>query len=416
MEETSLENAFLKIHEGNKKEAHALFEKLLSKNKKNFQALHQLGLLYFENNNNDVAKELIEQSLYYYPFDPLYWSNYAIILLKENNYEKAIQAQKKSLDLNPDNPLTHLQLIESYKLKGDLERALSHSNQLISSYKKYIKGWQIKGEILLKMKQPSEAKEVLSNSLKIEEHSKTYFLIARCLEEEETFTESWSTVEKANNILAVNSSTPNSYWQEIRSYHSLLPSITRVLNSLPHPPLKFIYHFPTSQDLQLNKTVIPIDQSLNYLISKLIKSPISPQNIKEILHYREIMLPNTPFSEKHPLTYIASTHLFSIGLIHTLFPHATHHLLHENPIDICIDNYVQKNSSHSFVDNCVSIEGAIKLYHKVMHSFLNQVQTLQIPLTMTTLAPQWQNYLPFVSTDTNLLLEISNRLKDLKHD
>jgi predicted O-linked N-acetylglucosamine transferase (SPINDLY family) len=89
---------------GDRVQAERLYRLVLSKEKRNADALHFLGLLRAENGGLDEAAELLRQAARFSPKSADIHANLGRVLSLLNRHRDALQSYEKALALNPDHP------------------------------------------------------------------------------------------------------------------------------------------------------------------------------------------------------------------------------------------------------------------------------------------------------------------------
>ena len=88
-----LQAAFSLHQAGKLDQAADLYRQIISRDQRNFPALHYLGLIEAAHGNYQQAKALLERSLSTEPPNLQFMENYASILFQTGSYEAALQAK-----------------------------------------------------------------------------------------------------------------------------------------------------------------------------------------------------------------------------------------------------------------------------------------------------------------------------------
>ncbi len=115
-------------------------------------ALMQEANIYMLLNRFEEAEAKLREALQYGERSPIY-NNLGVVLLQLRRGNEAIQALKKSIDLDPNNINTYLNLVTFYESQGDLDGALDTLEKVLSKglkneelIEKYVQLLSKKGE------------------------------------------------------------------------------------------------------------------------------------------------------------------------------------------------------------------------------------------------------------------------------
>lgn len=89
--------------------------------------LENLGILLSNLGRVDEARPYFEHYLKLNPWKSSVWGRYARVLAQQNDWQAAIDAGKKSLELDPSEPLTYQFLAEVCRQSGDLNESRRYS-------------------------------------------------------------------------------------------------------------------------------------------------------------------------------------------------------------------------------------------------------------------------------------------------
>ena len=82
--------------------AETIYKEILKSFPQQPDCLHFLGMLYSQQNKNELALDCIKKSIQLNIANPTYYSNYGLVLTKQNKLQEAEQAYRKAIDLQPD--------------------------------------------------------------------------------------------------------------------------------------------------------------------------------------------------------------------------------------------------------------------------------------------------------------------------
>ena len=106
-------------------EAEAAYRRVLAVQPDHSGALHLLGVIAHQADNNDVAIELIGKAISTNPSSPAYHNNIGEAYRASGRFEEAVAAYRCALELNPDYPEAHNNLGNALEHQGNLEDAVA---------------------------------------------------------------------------------------------------------------------------------------------------------------------------------------------------------------------------------------------------------------------------------------------------
>ena len=119
--------------------AFKLFIKAVKVNPKGFEALNNLGTIHLRNKNYDLAIKCLNKSLEiknnYVPSI----NNLAGYYHKANKPKQALEFSSRSMDLQPENPMTKNQYAKALIINSRLDEAIAILEKLIEEAK--FQGW-----------------------------------------------------------------------------------------------------------------------------------------------------------------------------------------------------------------------------------------------------------------------------------
>lgn len=135
----AVQSALKNLQAGNMQEAENLLKGILSVQPDNINALHFLGLVYYETKNYDLAIEYIKKALCLSPSYADAYNNLGLALKEKGELNEAIMCYQKALALKPDfkmaydnlrNLLLYSGYIDSFMTDTDTTRtAISSANK-----------------------------------------------------------------------------------------------------------------------------------------------------------------------------------------------------------------------------------------------------------------------------------------------
>jgi tetratricopeptide (TPR) repeat protein len=137
-----LESMYIKAQglqqQGYLSEAEEIYKSILKKAPEQPDALHYLGLIYMNKGDNKQAENYIRKSIQY-SGNPIYYSNYGLLLSRQMRHEQAVEHFRKAAALRPDYAEAWYNLGFSYTELGDLAAAEESYNKAISCRQNYVK-------------------------------------------------------------------------------------------------------------------------------------------------------------------------------------------------------------------------------------------------------------------------------------
>ncbi|MFH2091016.1 MAG: tetratricopeptide repeat-containing glycosyltransferase family protein [Pseudomonadota bacterium] len=116
---------------GNLKQAEQAYRDVLAIAPENPDATHFLGVLAFNVNRNDIARELITKAIHLTPDNPACYLNLGNVCQQENDLAQAIKWYEKSKHLNPANPKIYSNIGVALSKLGKLEESVIHLKEAL---------------------------------------------------------------------------------------------------------------------------------------------------------------------------------------------------------------------------------------------------------------------------------------------
>jgi tetratricopeptide (TPR) repeat protein len=161
----TLEQAMQYHQAGQLAQAEAMYRQVLQQQSTHADALHLLGLLAHQAGHSEAGAALIQQAINYNPKAAGYYSNLALVWLGLKNYQKAAEAARQALELQPDFPealnnlgLALLSLGEAAPRQPELlAQAEAALRQAVRQQAGYAEAWSNLARCLAARKELSEA-------------------------------------------------------------------------------------------------------------------------------------------------------------------------------------------------------------------------------------------------------------------
>ena len=162
-----LQSAYQLHQQGRLVEAAGIYEHLIRRNPKNYDALHLLGTIRASFGKYSEAKTLLERSLASEKNKIAYVENYATILFLSHDYERAVQICKETINKNGrTETLQYVLAISLYKQRR-FNEAINEFSSLLSAYPRHLAGNNEKASALAELGRYDEALSYIENALKI---------------------------------------------------------------------------------------------------------------------------------------------------------------------------------------------------------------------------------------------------------
>lgn len=122
-----MELSSFQLEEGSTESLLSVYEKNLNVDPNNYDLIKDTLLLQLYYGKNKQALELAKTALEKYPSQPLLYLLNGVLLVKNNDYNKAINSFSDGLDYVVDNPqlerALYLKMAEAHEANGDIEKA-----------------------------------------------------------------------------------------------------------------------------------------------------------------------------------------------------------------------------------------------------------------------------------------------------
>jgi tetratricopeptide (TPR) repeat protein len=145
--------AAVSLHQaGQLDQAAELYRQIISRDAKNFYAMHYLGMIESSLGNCERAKALLHCSLAIEPPSVQFVENYATILFQMGDYKSALENAKRGLDLTPSNAgLLYVAALSLFKLER-LEESIIQFDKLLAIAPNHVAAINDRGAVFAEMK------------------------------------------------------------------------------------------------------------------------------------------------------------------------------------------------------------------------------------------------------------------------
>ena len=162
-----LARAFAAHQAGNIAQAEFLYKAVLQIDKKQFEALHMLGLIEAQRGNFPAGLKRIQDALRVRPNVPEALINLGRIQYELGKPEAAVASYKKALALDPKSALAHSNLSILLRRQGRNEEAIAHCDAALSLAPDYPDAWNNRGNVLIALRKFREALDAYERALNI---------------------------------------------------------------------------------------------------------------------------------------------------------------------------------------------------------------------------------------------------------
>jgi len=161
--------AAISLHQaGQLDQAAELYRQIISRDAKNFHALHYLGMIESSLGNYERAKALLHRSLAIEPPSIQFVENYATILFQMGDYKSALESAKRGLNLTQSNAgLLYVAALSLFKLKR-LEESIIQFDKLLAIAPNHVAAINERGAVFAEMKHYDAALDSVKRALTIE--------------------------------------------------------------------------------------------------------------------------------------------------------------------------------------------------------------------------------------------------------
>lgn len=412
--------------------------RVLSLDPNNSDAYNLWGLSSASLGRTSLAMKLIERALIINPKSPVYNCNMGIILAQRGQSTTALNYFERALTADPDNVDVLYNLIELYEKTNQIKKMrkyLEHTLRLKPN--SYSLKYQL-AKLEYRTGNYNSSRNITSSLLLDEpQHDltqKSYHLLAQACDRLEKYEEAYKAFERSNNLLAVSTLVSN---QEAKRLSSL-ELICKLRNEPPLPIIKrhpnrtsdntqlppvFLVGFPrsgttlTGQLLDSHSGICTLDEKDT--LSRLVNDFFSLEKYSSLFelqsdtlnNFRNLyttkikdlvgdkMMKGKLIVDKTPL------YICYLEMIQIFFPDAKVIVIHRDPRDVCISNFMQDFVPTPFMNNFLSLENTVNFYEETMGLYLHNKEQLSIPL----IEVRYENLLDNMKNEVTRILSFLGR-------
>ena len=386
---------------------------VLALDPENSDAYNLWGLSSASIGRTSLALELIGHALNIYPDSPVYNCNMGIVSVQMGQPIEALRYFETALSNDSDNIEVMYNLIELYEKTNQLEKMRKCTEKTLqlkpNSYSlryqlaklEYREGnYNVSCEII---------SNLLENDLQHDLTQKSYHLLAQGCDCLGKYEEAYKAFDTSNNLLAASSFVQSQeskrleYLQLIDKLRnnaslSLLPeSLHKLLeNSTPTPI--FLVGFPrsgttlTGQLLNAHSAFYTLDEQET--LAHIVRDFFSLEKYDSLSHLQVDALKNYRAKYSAILHDLAGDQIADgirivdksplyicyLEMIQLFFPESKIIVIHRDPRDVCISNFMQDFIPTPFMNNFLSLEKSVTFYEKIMGLFLQNREKLTLSL------------------------------------
>ena len=197
------QSAFTYYHEGKLDEAKRVCEKILAKKPNNFNALHLLGIIYYQLEQFTSSIKFLQKAIQHDPNIAEAFCNLGAALYRKGQLDEAITHYQKALELNPDYAEAYYNLGTALQEKKQLNDAITHYRKALELNPDYAEAYYNLGTALQEKKQLNDAITCFQKALQFNPYlSDAYYSTGNILSKQGRQDEAISFYNKALNCNA----------------------------------------------------------------------------------------------------------------------------------------------------------------------------------------------------------------------
>src|SRR5712671_5226185 len=151
--QTELEEGMTLHLQGQPARAKAIYENILRVDPKHFDALHLLGVIAIQENQHQLAVDLIGQAIALNPNDAAFYSNRGVALQELKLLDAAVASYQKAIAVRPDDADVHSNRGNALQELKQMEAAVASYDQAIAVKPDYAEAHYNRGTALQALKQ-----------------------------------------------------------------------------------------------------------------------------------------------------------------------------------------------------------------------------------------------------------------------
>lgn len=161
-------NKAIELHQKKRlDEAKVLYEKILTINPNQIDALYSFSVLCMSQNQNDKAIEMLEKAISIRP-NKSYYNNLGILLSNKGRNDKAIEMFEKAIELDSNYANAYQNLGIVLKEQGKLDKSLEVLYKAILINPNYVSAYNVLGAVLDKQNKFDEAIKIYKKAIELD--------------------------------------------------------------------------------------------------------------------------------------------------------------------------------------------------------------------------------------------------------
>jgi len=163
----AIQSAFAHHKNGRFDQAEQIYNKILKKHPDNFDAIHMLGVLYFQRGKLGHAKQCIERAVALNRSNAIAHFNLGNVLFQMGGLDDAILSYQEVIKLNPQFYEAHFNIGNAYREKGEYDSAIHFYQSTAQLNPHHVDAHYNLGNILIIKKKLNEGIESYNRSISI---------------------------------------------------------------------------------------------------------------------------------------------------------------------------------------------------------------------------------------------------------
>ena len=162
-----LERAFAAHQSGNLGQAEFLYRLVLDADRRQFDALHMLGIIEAQRGNLAAGLDRLRQALRIRPGSLEVMINLGRMQSELGRYADAAETYERALRVDPGSALAHSNFSIVLRKQGHADAALAHCDAALASAPNFAEGWCNRGNSLFDLKRYGEALQCYDRALSL---------------------------------------------------------------------------------------------------------------------------------------------------------------------------------------------------------------------------------------------------------
>ncbi len=167
----ALQRGFAAFQAGDLGKAEAAFKKVLSRDGRQFDALHMLALVHAQRGKYAEGIRLISKAIAVNPGFAEAHVNLGRMQAETGDFRAAAESYRRALGINPRLPVAHSNFSAVLRNLGAREEALAHSEAALRMMPDYADAWHNRGKILMEFERYDDARLSYEKALTLDPRS-----------------------------------------------------------------------------------------------------------------------------------------------------------------------------------------------------------------------------------------------------